>query len=56
MLLTTIPVLNFDEAVEKVDWYADRSMIETFFIVLKSGCQTEYRRYRLVRGLCQLFK
>ncbi len=44
MLLTTMPVLNFEEAVEKVEWYTDRWMIETFFKILKSGCKIEERQ------------
>lgn len=46
MLLTTMPVLNFDDAVEKVDWYSDRWIIETFFKVLKSGCKIEHRQMK----------
>lgn len=46
MLLTTMPVLTFEEAVEKVEWYTDRWIIETFFKVLKSGCKIENRQMK----------
>lgn len=44
MLLTTIPVHNFEDATRKIEWYVDRWMIEIFFKVLKSGCKTEERQ------------
>jgi hypothetical protein len=43
-LLTTLPVTNADEAVEKVQWYCQRWQIEVFHKVLKSGCQIEHRQ------------
>jgi hypothetical protein len=46
MLLTTVPVENFEEAVERVEWYSHRWVIELFFRVLKSGCKVEERRLR----------
>lgn len=44
MLLTTIPVTSFDDALEKVQWYACRWQIEIFFKILKSGCRIEDRQ------------
>ena len=41
MLLTTIPVHSFEEALEKVQWYTCRWQIEIFFKILKSGCHIE---------------
>ena len=41
MLLTTIPVHSFEEALEKVQWYTCRWQIEIFFKILKSGCRIE---------------
>jgi hypothetical protein len=41
MLLTTLPVTNWQEAVTTLDWYACRWPIETFFKILKSGCRIE---------------
>lgn len=44
MLLTTCPVTNFDQAVEKLDWYAKRWGIEVYHRTLKSGCKIEERQ------------
>lgn len=43
-LLTTLPVNNAAEAVEKVHWYCQRWQIEVFHKVLKSGCRIEHRQ------------
>lgn len=44
MLLTTMPVTNFAEAAEKLDWYALRWGIELLHRTLKSGCKIEQRQ------------
>ena len=41
MLLTNIPITSFDEACEKIRWYALRWRIEMYFKVLKSGFRVE---------------
>ncbi len=41
MLLTSIPVKNFDQAVEKIKWYSYRFRIETLHRILKSGFKAE---------------
>ena len=41
MLLTNLPVSNFEQAHEKVKWYCLRWKIEMFFKVLKSGFHVE---------------
>lgn len=41
MLLTNTAVTNFEEAVEKMNWYRLRWGIEVFHKILKSGCQVE---------------
>jgi transposase-like protein/transposase Tn5 family protein len=41
VLLTNLPVPDFESAVEKVQWYARRWGIETWHKVLKSGCKVE---------------
>jgi len=43
-LLTTLPVTRAQEAIEKVQWYAQRWQIEVIHKVLKSGCQIEQRQ------------
>ena len=44
MLLTTMAVENFDQAVEKLGWYARRWGIEVYHRTLKSGCKIEERQ------------
>lgn len=41
VLLTNLPVADFQAACEKVQWYAKRWGIETWHKVLKSGCKVE---------------
>ena len=50
-LLTDLPVENFQEAVEKLDWYAQRWKIETFHKILKSGCRAEDSKLRTAERL-----
>ncbi len=57
-LLTNLQVTSFEDAVEKLDWYAMRWKIEIFHKILKSGCRTEdsklrtYERLRNFIALC----
>jgi len=44
MLLTTVPVTSFEEAVERLRWYALRWGIEIYHRVLKSGCRIQDRQ------------
>lgn len=44
MLLSTVPTTTFDEALERLGWYAARWNIEVFHRTLKSGCRIEDRR------------
>jgi hypothetical protein len=44
MLLTTLPVDTFEQAVEKLQWYAKRWTIEVMHRILKSGCRVEERQ------------
>ena len=41
LLITDLPILTFEEASEKIQWYVCRWQIEIFFKVLKSGCAIE---------------
>lgn len=43
-LVTTLPVESAEQAVEKVQWYAQRWRIEELHRVLKSGCRVEDRQ------------
>lgn len=40
-LITNLPVETHTDAVHKLDWYALRWKIETFFRTLKTGCRIE---------------
>ena len=44
MLLSTIKVDSFENAVEKVGWYTIRFWIEVYHKTLKSGCKIEQRQ------------
>jgi hypothetical protein len=44
MLLTTCEVADFEAAIEKLAWYAQRWSIEVYHRTLKSGCQIEARQ------------
>ena len=41
LLITDLPADNFEQALEKVQWYCCRWQIEIFFKTLKSGCTVE---------------
>lgn len=43
-LLTNIPVVNCEDAIERITWYKLRWKIEEYFRVLKSGCKIENSR------------
>ena len=51
MLLTTIEVRTFSQAMEKIDWYARRWGIEVYHHTLKSGCLIEEREITTAAGL-----
>jgi hypothetical protein len=44
LLLTTLVVENFEQAAEKLNWYAKRWGIEVYHRTLKSGCKIEERQ------------
>jgi hypothetical protein len=46
LLLTTVPVQTFQDACERIAWYAQRWKIEVFFDLLENGCKVEDRRLR----------
>jgi len=41
LLLTTVAVTSLSEAIECVQWYSRRWLIERYHYVLKSGCNLE---------------
>jgi len=55
LLLTTLPVSTFDEAVQCMTWYTYRWRIERYHYILKSGCRIEKLQLetkdRLMRAL-----
>lgn len=44
LLLTTVPVETFEQAVQKLQWYALRFQIEVYHRTLKTGCKIEERQ------------
>ena len=53
-LITDLPVTTPAEAIEKLDWYAQRWKIELFHKILKSGCRAEDARLRTAERLVNL--
>jgi len=51
LLITTLPVQSFEEAVEKLDWYTVRYWIEVYHRTLKSGCKIEQRQLGKARRI-----
>jgi len=53
-LLTDLPVGSRRQAIEKLEWYAQRWKIETFHKILKSGCRAEDAKLRTYGRLVNL--
>lgn len=53
-LLTDLPVRSCLDAIEKLEWYAQRWKIETFHKILKSGCRAEESKLRTAERLVNL--
>lgn len=53
-LITDLPVLSYEAAIEKLRWYAMRWKIEVFHKILKSGCNAEQARLRTAERLVNL--
>lgn len=45
LLLTTVPTATFEQACERIQWYACRWVVEMYHKVLKSGCRIERRQF-----------
>lgn len=54
ILLSTVPVLTVADALERVNWYAHRWVIEEYHKALKTGCQFEARQLETADGLQRL--
>jgi len=54
ILITTLPVLEIQSAIEKADWYAYRWIIEEYHKCLKTGCSIEKRHLQSAQGLMAL--
>lgn len=48
ILYSTIPINNFEEAVEKIQWYACRWIIEEYHKCLKTGCKIESNQFESI--------
>ena len=44
MLLTTLPVETFSEALQYLQWYTYRWLVERYHFILESGCRIEERQ------------
>ena len=53
-LVTDLPITSRLEAIEKLNWYAQRWKIETFHKILKSGCRAEQSKLRSAERLVNL--
>jgi len=51
MLLTDVAVARFEQACERLAWYATRWQIEVYHRTLKSGCRIEERQLGTVKRL-----
>lgn len=54
ILLTNLPVTCAEEALEKINWYSSRWLIEEYHKCLKSGCAIEKRQLKTKEGLLAL--
>ncbi len=51
MLLTTLPIGSFEDALEKLKWYTVRWQIEIYHKIIKSGCRIEDRQLSVLPQL-----
>jgi hypothetical protein len=54
ILITTIPVLDSQSAIEKAEWYSHRWIIEEYHKCLKTGCAIEKSHLQSGKGLMAL--
>lgn len=53
-LLTSVPILTAEHALERLEWYAARWSIEQWHKVLKDGCRIEMRQLQSAERLKRL--
>ena len=53
LLVTNVPVHNFEDAQERIQWYQHRWQIEVFHKILKSGCKVERCRLQTAKRLAR---
>ena len=51
LLITTLPVENLEQAIEKIKWYKQRWKIERYHFTYKSGCKIEELQLETVESL-----
>ncbi len=51
ILFSSLPIENFEQALEKVKWYSMRWMIEEYHKCLKTGCGVEKRNFQTSKAL-----
>lgn len=49
ILYSTIPINSFEDALEKIDWYACRWIIEEYHKCLKTGCKIESNQFETIK-------
>ena len=54
ILFTTVPVTDAASALERIDWYRLRWVVEEYHKALKTGCAMERRQLRSGSGLLAL--
>ena len=54
ILISTLPVLNAEDAVTRLNWYKRRWLIEDFHKALKSGCKVQRSQIRTLDALLPL--
>jgi hypothetical protein len=54
LLLTSVAVEDLKEAVERLEWYTHRWIVEAYHSCLKTGCRIEQSQLRTGEGLQRL--
>jgi hypothetical protein len=54
LLLTSVPVENLEDAVERIDWYTCRWIVEEYHSCLKTGCAIEKSQLQHAQRLQRL--